>query len=75
MYAFNYRAYDMELDFCEQEHGFWLDDGEEQRVLELMKQRIKDLGRASKAEAQWADLLQSFKSKTLGKRIKGLFRR
>ena len=29
MVAFNYRAYDLELDTCEQEHGFWLDAVEE----------------------------------------------
>ena len=29
MAAFNYRANPLELDACEDEHGFWLDAGEE----------------------------------------------
>ena len=28
MTAFNYRAYNLELDVCDQRHGFWLDEGE-----------------------------------------------
>src|SRR5471030_2492419 len=28
MSRFEYRAYDLELEFCADGHGFWLDDGE-----------------------------------------------
>ena len=35
MKAFNYRAYNLELDTCEDEHGFWLDAGEEGRVRDV----------------------------------------
>ena len=75
MHLFHYRAYNLELDFCEQEHGVWLDGGEEQRVLEFMKKRNKDLNRAASAELEWVDLLKQFKSKSFGKGLKGLFRR
>ena len=51
---FNYRAFNLELDFCPNEHGFWLDSGEEKRVLEIMKQRVKDLKRSTDAEVEWA---------------------
>ena len=73
--VFNYRAYNLEVDFCEQEHGFWLDAGEERRVLELMAQRIKDLDRASGAEVEWASFLKRFKSKSFADKLKGMFRR
>ena len=75
MQMFHYRAFDLEMDFCPNEHGFWLDSGEEKRVLEIMKQRVKDLKRSSNAEAEWANMLKRFKSKSFGDRMKGMFRR
>src|SRR5262249_29605672 len=39
MRAFNYRAYNLELDACPREHGFWLDAGEADRVREVMRER------------------------------------
>ena len=74
MQMFRYRAFNLELDFCPNEHGFWLDGGEEKRVLEIMKQRVKDLKRSSDAEVEWAGMLQRFRSKSFGDRMKGLFR-
>ncbi len=75
MQRFNYRAYGVELDFCEQEHGVWLDAGEEERVLELMKQRIKDLGRKAKAEVEWGDFLAKLRSPSFLSKAKRLFRK
>jgi Zn-finger nucleic acid-binding protein len=74
MKAFSYRGWNLELDLCEEEHGFWLDHGEEERVLELMEQRIKDLDRKASAEKQWADFLGKVKSKSFFSRLKGLFK-
>ena len=56
MTAFNYRAYNLELDTCEDAHGFWLDSGEDQRMLEVMKERVRGLNRAASAEQRWGDL-------------------
>jgi len=75
MQRFNCRAYNLELDLCEQGHGTWLDAGEEKRVLELMEQRIKDLGRKAKAEAEWGNFLQNLRSPSFFGKVKGLFRR
>ena len=75
MQCFNYRAWNLELDFCEQGHGTWLDAGEEKRVLELMEQRIKDLDRKAKAEAEWGDFLRKVGSPSFFDKVKGLFRR
>jgi Zn-finger nucleic acid-binding protein len=75
MKAFEYRAYyDLELDFCPDEHGFWLDAGEEKRVLELMRQAEKNLKRKAATEAEWANFLRKAGSKSFFDRIKGLFR-
>ncbi|MFC1944351.1 zf-TFIIB domain-containing protein [Chloroflexota bacterium] len=54
MQFFSYRATNLELDFCDQQHGVWLDAGEdkrilktmEKRVLEIIEQRIRDLNPA-----------------------------
>jgi Zn-finger nucleic acid-binding protein len=34
---FRYRFYDLYMEFCPNQHGYWLDDDEDTRVLELMK--------------------------------------
>ena len=71
---FRYRHYNLELDFCEAEHGFWLDKGEEKRVLEIMEQRIKDLKRSASAEVEWGKFLSNINSKSFMNKLKGLFK-
>jgi len=41
MTAFNYRAYNLELDVCSQEHGYWLDAGEDGRVRDIIEERVR----------------------------------
>jgi uncharacterized protein len=53
MSAFNYRAYNLELDVCDQRHGFWLDEGEAIRIREIVEERVEGLTRAVQAEAGW----------------------
>ena len=72
---FRYRHYNLELDFCKAEHGFWLDKGEDKRVLEIMEQRIKDLKRSATAEVEWAKFLSNIKSKPFMDKMKDLFKR
>jgi Zn-finger nucleic acid-binding protein len=62
MRTFEYRFYELELDFCEDQHGFWLDAGEDKRVLELMKKEEKNLGRKVLAEDRFAAHLQYLRS-------------
>jgi Zn-finger nucleic acid-binding protein len=61
MVAFNYRAYDLELDTCREEHGFWLDAGEEGRVQDIIQKRIRDLQRSAQAEAAWHSFLDGLR--------------
>jgi len=75
MTTFNYRAYNLPLDFCNGGHGFWLDRGEEERVLDLMEKRIRDLKRSSTAEAEWTAFLKGVRSKSFLGRIKNRFLR
>jgi Zn-finger nucleic acid-binding protein len=53
--TFEYRLYDLPLEYCPNKDGFWLDAGEEQRVLALMKQRKADMRRKFEAEAEWKE--------------------
>jgi len=71
---FKYRFNDLTLEYCPDGHGFWLDEGEDVRVLELMKQREKDMDRTFRAEAQFFDFLNSLRKKSFFSKIKNLFK-
>jgi len=61
MTAFNYRAYDLELDKCDDDHGWWLDAGEEGRVRDIIADRVRGLARAASAEAGWGRFLSGIR--------------
>jgi len=73
MRAFNYRAYNLELDTCEDEHGFWLDAGEEGLVRDVMEERVRGLARAASAEKSWGRVLGRIGNKSVWDNIKGMF--
>lgn len=63
MNEFQYRLYDLRLDYCaENGHGFWLDAGEDERVIKVMGQRAGDIQRKLDAEAEWRRLLKNLHS-------------
>ena len=62
MTSFNYRAYNLELDSCD-DHGFWLDASEEGRAREIIEERIRDLARAESAEGSWGRFLGGLRRK------------
>ncbi len=56
---FQYRLYDLKLDYCaENSHGFWLDAGEDERVIEAMRRRSADIQRKLDAEGEWKQVLK-----------------
>ncbi|MGI8925257.1 MAG: zf-TFIIB domain-containing protein [Tepidiformaceae bacterium] len=69
MTAFNYRANALELDFCDDEHGYWLDGGEEGRVRDLIEERVRDLYRAASAEQSWGEFLGGLRN--VGSKMRG----
>ena len=75
MVAFNYRAYNLELDTCPNEHGFWLDAGEEGRVRDIIDDRVRGLDRSVKAEQAWADFLDGVGSGGMWSSVRRLFGR
>jgi Zn-finger nucleic acid-binding protein len=78
MTAFNYRAYDLELDTCQEQHGFWLDAGEDGRVRDIVEERIKGLQRSASAESAWDGFLDGLRgggsNGGLMDKLGGLFR-
>jgi Zn-finger nucleic acid-binding protein len=70
MRTFQYRLYDLELDFCEDRHGYWLDADEDKRVLELMKKEEHNLGRKVLAEDRFAAHLRYLRSGAFMDRIR-----
>lgn len=70
---FRYRFYDLEMEFCENQHGYWLTGDEDTRVLELMRQEEKDLQRKLRVEDRWAATLRRMRSGSLLERVRELF--
>ncbi len=71
---FKYRLYDLELEFCENKHGFWLDENEEERVLELMRKTERNLERKYQVEDKWARTLTRMRSGSFLSRLRNLFK-
>jgi Zn-finger nucleic acid-binding protein len=69
---FHYRDYDLELEFCADGHGFWLDAGKDQRVLQLMRQEEASLERTYSAEDSWAAHLRHWRSRSFLDRLRDL---
>ncbi len=74
MVAFNYRANPLELDTCEDLHGWWLDAGEDGRVRDLIQERVQGLARAANAEESWGNFLHNVGHQSVWDRIGGLFK-
>ena len=67
--GFDFRGEDLQLDACDEEHGFWLDADKAERVRGLMRQRMLDLQRAGRVEGRWnTEREQGFKP-TLTERL------
>ncbi|NQW22174.1 MAG: zf-TFIIB domain-containing protein [SAR202 cluster bacterium] len=73
METFNYRANNLPIDHCKNQHGYWLDEGEEKKILEIMKQRVQDLERSSSAEESWSKFLERGGARSFLAKVKDLF--
>lgn len=72
MKTFEYRFYDLQMDFCEELHGYWLDADEDKRVLELMRKEEKNLGRKVLAEDRFGAHLRYLRSGSFMDRVRDL---
>ena len=64
MKRFLYRLFGLELEFCDRLHGYWLDEGEESRILELMSKTEADALRKLNAEDRFARFRKNLRSPT-----------
>ena len=69
---FRYRFYDLTMELCEHQHGYWLDPDEDTRVLELMKQEEAQLERKLRAEDKWAATLKHLRSPSFLSKVRDL---
>ena len=53
MIRFRYRGYNLEIESCPSDAGFWLDNSEDRKIRDVMKRRTSNLARASSAERSW----------------------
>src|SRR5690349_3954730 len=51
--AFKYRLWDLQLEYCPEGHGYWLDEGEDKRVLEFMREEEARVERSREAEERF----------------------
>jgi Zn-finger nucleic acid-binding protein len=70
---FKYRLFDLELEFCGNQHGYWLDEDEDKRVLELMKKEETDYERKVLAEDKWTTVLKHMRSGSFLDKVRNLF--
>jgi Zn-finger nucleic acid-binding protein len=70
---FNYRLYDLELEFCDRGDGYWLDDGSDTKVLELMRTEERNIDRSMDAETRWGLLLTHMHSGGFIEKVRELF--
>jgi Zn-finger nucleic acid-binding protein len=70
---FKYRFYDLEMEFCPNQHGYWLDADEDTRVLELMKKEESDLKRKLLAEDKWTGILRRMRAPSFFSKLRDLF--
>ena len=66
-----YRLYDLPLEFCEQGHGYFLDAGEDERVLNLMRDEEKRVKRSERAESRWAKHLSRMRTQGFFDKLRG----
>ena len=71
---FTYRFQNLRIEACQNQHGYWLDQDEDTRILELMKKEQLDTARAIRAEDKWSDTLQQMRSPSFLDKLEGLFK-
>jgi Zn-finger nucleic acid-binding protein len=74
MRSFDYRLYGIELDTCDERHGYWLDAGEEGKVRDAIEDRVKDIENARDAEVAWGAMLYKMRRPSWLDRVNKLLR-
>ncbi len=67
-----YRGYNLEIEACPDDAGYWLDKSEDREIRDVMKRRDSNLGRSASAEKSWHKARRGEKVGIL-QRVKQLF--
>ncbi len=62
------------MEQCENQHGYWLTDDEDTRVLELMQKEEAGMRRKLRAEDQWTATMRHMRSHSFLSKVRDLFR-
>ena len=62
MREFRYRLYDLKLELCPEHHGFWLDAGEDDHILQIMTKKRLQLAQQIETELEWKKMLRGLHS-------------
>jgi len=71
--SFRYRFYDLTMELCPNQHGYWLTDDEDTRVLEVMKNEEREMRRKLSAEDRWAAVMRQMRSHSFLSKVRDLF--
>lgn len=71
--SFRYRFYDLTMELCPNQHGYWLTDDEDTRVLEIMKNEEREMRRKLAAEDRWAAVMKQMRSHSFLSKVRDLF--
>ncbi len=71
--SFRYRFYDIAMELCPNQHGYWLTDDEDTRILELMKKEERQMRRKLRAEDRWAAVMRQMRSHSFLSKVRDLF--
>ena len=72
MTRFRYRGYNVDLEACPSDAGFWLDQGEDSLIKNVMKRRVSNLSRSGSAQKDW-DRFRRGGGRSFFDKIKDLF--
>lgn len=71
--SFRYRFYDLVMELCPNQHGYWLTEDEDTRVLELMKNEEREMRHKLGAEERWASVMKQMRSHSFLSKWRDLF--
>jgi Zn-finger nucleic acid-binding protein len=71
--SFQYRFYELTMELCPSQHGYWLTADEDSRVLELMKNEEREMRRKLAAEDRWAAVMRHMRSHSFLSKVRDLF--
>ncbi|HUZ11754.1 MAG TPA: zf-TFIIB domain-containing protein [Caulobacteraceae bacterium] len=73
MRRFEYRLYDLDLEFCPDSHGYWLDADEDKKLLDFMRKEEARLKRTGRAQDKWTSVLQHLRSRSFLDKLRSAF--